>query len=34
MRMDDPREIQPRDREAELRTPSGEPRHLLYWTGS
>ena len=30
--LDDPREILPEDREAEFRTPSGEARHLVYWT--
>jgi len=32
--MDDPREIREEDREAQYNTPSGEPRHLVYWTGS
>jgi hypothetical protein len=31
--MSDPQEIQPEDRAAELKTPSGEARHLVYWTG-
>ena len=31
--MEDPQEIQPSDREAELTTPSGAVRHLVYWTG-
>jgi hypothetical protein len=30
--MSDPQEIQPDDRDAELKTPSGEARHLVYWT--
>lgn len=32
--MSDPQEIQVDDRDAEFRTPSGEARHLIYWTGS
>jgi len=31
--MSDPQEIQPADRDAEFKTPSGEARHLVYWTG-
>jgi hypothetical protein len=31
--LDNPLEIQPRDREAILRTPAGDPRHILYMGG-
>jgi len=31
--MSDPQEIQADDRAAELKTPSGEARHLVYWIG-
>jgi hypothetical protein len=32
-RLDNPLEIEPRDREATLRTPSGEDRHVVYLGG-
>ena len=32
-RMDDPLEIRPEDRDAVLRTPSGEERHIIYFGG-
>ena len=32
-RLDDPLEIRPEDRDAVLRTPSGEERHIMYFGG-
>jgi hypothetical protein len=32
-RLDNPAEIRPEDRDAVLRTPSGEDRHIVYLGG-